>query len=320
MGDGFNARVNALAVHNGVLYAGGNFTQSGGTQVSRLARWHPESARWISAGEFDGNVFALASVSSSKLIVGGEFSIVDGTPARALVGGEPGSWQAVASIDGSVYALSPDTIERPDNFFLPDRTSLAVGGEYVSGDARNIGLLTVETFSGPVIIDHLESLGQGVNGRVNTIYAHQSPNYGDLVGASVIVIGGEFTEADGRSANRIARCDLGSDRHYWSGFGDGVDDFVGAVSMFNDEVVITGEFTATGARPANRLVRWTLDPLSSCLGDANGDGVVNFSDLNAVLTDFGETGSGNPGDINGDGVINFEDLNTVLTNFGFVCE
>jgi hypothetical protein len=90
--------------------------------------------------------------------------------------------------------------------------------------------------------------------------------------------------------------------------------------MFNDEVVITGEFTATGARPANRLVRWTLDPLSSCLGDANGDGVVNFSDLNAVLTDFGETGSGNPGDINGDGVINFEDLNTVLTNFGFVCE
>jgi hypothetical protein len=30
-------------------------------------------------------------------------------------------------------------------------------------------------------------------------------------------------------------------------------------------------------------------PLASCEGDANGDGVINFTDLNGVLTNFGES-------------------------------
>ena len=58
----------------------------------------------------------------------------------------------------------------------------------------------------------------------------------------------------------------------------------------------------------------------SCPGDANGDGVVNFSDLNAVLSNFGATGSAIVClDTNGDGVINFADLNAVLSAFGQSC-
>lgn len=53
-------------------------------------------------------------------------------------------------------------------------------------------------------------------------------------------------------------------------------------------------------------------------GDTNGDGVVNFSDLNNVLVSFGLTGE--PGfvgaDLNNDGVVSFADLNIVLANFG----
>jgi hypothetical protein len=48
-------------------------------------------------------------------------------------------------------------------------------------------------------------------------------------------------------------------------------------------------------------------------GDANKDGIVNFSDLNAILSQFGGPGSS---DLNLDGVVNFTDLNTVLSNFG----
>ncbi len=57
----------------------------------------------------------------------------------------------------------------------------------------------------------------------------------------------------------------------------------------------------------------------ACPADVNGDGLVNFTDLNAVLTSFGETGVGLPGDTNGDGVVDFTDLNNVLTNFGEDC-
>jgi hypothetical protein len=55
---------------------------------------------------------------------------------------------------------------------------------------------------------------------------------------------------------------------------------------------------------------------ASCRGDANGDRVVNFADLNAVLADFGVSGEAPAGDVNCDGVVNFGDLNTVLANFG----
>lgn len=60
----------------------------------------------------------------------------------------------------------------------------------------------------------------------------------------------------------------------------------------------------------------TLPP---CPGDANGDHVVNFSDLNIVLGQFGQTGPGLAGDVNGDGTVNFSDLNIVLSNFGTTC-
>jgi hypothetical protein len=57
----------------------------------------------------------------------------------------------------------------------------------------------------------------------------------------------------------------------------------------------------------------------ACPADVNGDGIVNFADLNAVLTSFGQTGVGLPGDTNGDGVVNFIDLNNVLNFFGEDC-
>lgn len=58
-------------------------------------------------------------------------------------------------------------------------------------------------------------------------------------------------------------------------------------------------------------------------GDANGDGIVNFSDITAVLANFNQTGPPyRPGDANGDGVVNFADITAVLANFnatGLTC-
>ena len=58
-----------------------------------------------------------------------------------------------------------------------------------------------------------------------------------------------------------------------------------------------------------------------CPADANGDGVVDFLDLNIVLSDFGRSGAPGTiaGDLDGDGVVDFLDLNIVLSNFGVAC-
>ncbi|MGD9691304.1 MAG: hypothetical protein AB7G17_00510 [Phycisphaerales bacterium] len=56
-----------------------------------------------------------------------------------------------------------------------------------------------------------------------------------------------------------------------------------------------------------------------CPGDTNGDRRVDFLDLNMVLSQFGQSGTGLGGDVSGDGMVNFVDLNIVLGAFGAMC-
>ncbi len=60
--------------------------------------------------------------------------------------------------------------------------------------------------------------------------------------------------------------------------------------------------------------------VACCPGDVNGDGVINFADLNIVLSSFGAgVVPGTNGDIDGNGVVNFADLNILLSGFGMGC-
>lgn len=59
-------------------------------------------------------------------------------------------------------------------------------------------------------------------------------------------------------------------------------------------------------------------PGEPCLGDFNGDGVINAGDLGILLGDFGCT-SDCIADLNGDGTVNTEDLLIFLTVFGTIC-
>ncbi len=56
-----------------------------------------------------------------------------------------------------------------------------------------------------------------------------------------------------------------------------------------------------------------------CPGDTTGDDVVDFIDLNLILSQFGLVGPGLSGDLNGDGTVDFLDLNAVLSFFGGAC-
>jgi hypothetical protein len=54
---------------------------------------------------------------------------------------------------------------------------------------------------------------------------------------------------------------------------------------------------------------------SATPGDVDGDGDVDFGDLNIVLSEWLESGPGITADLNSDGVVDFGDLNIVLSNF-----
>ena len=61
--------------------------------------------------------------------------------------------------------------------------------------------------------------------------------------------------------------------------------------------------------------------VTTCDGDANGDGVVNFADITSVLGNWlnDYTPNTGPGDMNLDSVVNFADITAVLGNWLFIC-
>ncbi len=67
-------------------------------------------------------------------------------------------------------------------------------------------------------------------------------------------------------------------------------------------------------------IEYTFTVLGSCVGDADGNGVVNFGDINAVLANWGGGAGCLPtGDADSNGLINFQDITAVIANWGGSC-
>ncbi len=70
----------------------------------------------------------------------------------------------------------------------------------------------------------------------------------------------------------------------------------------------------------DQAVSWCAPPPPNCPGDANGDLMVDFDDLNEVLTSWNTAvPAGTMGDVTGNGFVDFDDLNEVLTFWGVIC-
>ncbi len=96
-----------------------------------------------------------------------------------------------------------------------------------------------------------------------------------------------------------------------------------AVGVFNDYRIIAGaghgNLGGGTTQGTHGFFAAKLGALPMCAGDVNGDRLVNFADLNLVLSSFGASGAVLVGDLNRDGVVNFADLNLVLSGFGGPC-
>jgi len=96
--------VNALAVIRENLFVGGGFTEAGGHQSARLARW--DGRQWYSFGTPNGDVNALA-VLDGQLLVGGDFTMIEGVSFNHIAGYRSGSWQHISEgVGGSVYTIA----------------------------------------------------------------------------------------------------------------------------------------------------------------------------------------------------------------------
>jgi hypothetical protein len=79
----------------------------------------------------------------------------------------------------------------------------------------------------------------------------------------------------------------------------------------NRSIVVTGP-TTYGP------VAWEACP--SCIGDLNGDGLVNIADFIEFNSAFGSACSGCPSDLNGDGIVGVDDFLILNSLFGNPCD
>ncbi|MBU2491175.1 MAG: T9SS type A sorting domain-containing protein [Bacteroidetes bacterium] len=101
-----------------------------------------------------------------------------------------------------------------------------------------------------------EALGSGMNDEVFA-YAKNG---------NIIYAGGDFTTADGVSANYIAKWD-GTN---WTPLGTGLNGKVRAIAVMGSDVYVGGMFTMAGGVSANRIAKWNGTSWSALGSGVNG--------------------------------------------------
>ncbi len=196
--------------------------------------------------------------------------------------------------------------------------ALYVGGAFTS--AGGLGALRIARWNG----ESWSALtGAGTSGRVRAMTVMDDGN------GPALFLSGSFSTAGGHAAIGVARyrasgfAPLGSGVQGGTFSGMAYGPSVRALAPFDSGAAppilcVGGVLGGAGGTPSHGFALWA-PPDACCPGDANNDRVVNFADLNAVLSAFGASGTASDADMNGDGFVNFADLNLVLGHFGDAC-
>jgi uncharacterized delta-60 repeat protein len=258
-----NGSVYAIALQpDGGVVIGGAFTTVQDAPRARIARLEADGtidATFDPGGGANGTVYAVALQPDGKILIGGDFTMVQGT-SRARVARLEADGTLDATFDprggasGTVYAIAATW-----------GGEVVIGGDFttVDGQARRY----VARLNGDGSLDAGFDTANGPDGTVRAL-----ATWGDQV-----VIGGAFTAVEGKTWNRVAR--LNGDGTLDTGFatGTGPNDTVYALAVQgNGQIVIGGAFTAVGWRGRDRVARLQQDgTVDTAFADAPGpDGEV----------------------------------------------
>ena len=295
-GQPVQTQVRALAVYNGVLYAGGTFDTAGGSPAARIARWTGSAWQALGAGVNVGycsastHVHAL-TVFNGSLLVGGNFAGAGGVPAKSLAAWNGTTWSAPAT--GLAGLVCNDATARCLEVY---GSALVVGGTYLTAGgvaANNIarwngsswfafqspwfvysfaqwgsrlvaaGFFAQSTGSSAAPAYHVAAWDgltlTELDGGLNNTARTLKVYNPTIISPPELVCGGSFTMAGGVAANRIARMRgnfVAFPPPEWEPMGAGFDDTVHAIERFNNATYAGGEFGSSGAAAVSRIARW----------------------------------------------------------------
>ncbi len=271
LGYGFNNSVKTLGLHNGKLYAGGNFSQAGfrrTTLMAGVAVW--DGTAWKQLGNgVDGDVYSIAFMDSS-VIIGGSF-----TKAGKVAVSNIARW------DGHTWSDMGGGLNGDVNCLLVQNDSLYVGGNFYNSakKLRSVALYTdglwenlSEGFGG-----HVDALAY-YNGKLwaggNIFWNYQDPinilaswdgtqwssfgtatGYGNSIVYSLypykgsLYIGGGFSSMFGIKAHGILKLT----GETLTSIGSGVYGRVYAMNAFDTTLCVGGNFTSAGGNSVRHI-------------------------------------------------------------------
>ena len=238
-------QVAALAVQNGMVYAGGFFSNSGSLAVTNLAVWNGSTWSQVGGG-VNGTVYSLI-FNSGNLIAGGTFNQAGTISANGIAEWNGSSWSPFAS-----------GVATPTSYIF--RLALFNGSIYAAGPFSSIGgvaATNIAFWNGST----WSPLGAGVSANVLGIFSNVTNLYAGFLGL-----------AGGKIANSIASWDGAN----WNTIGpggrlNGVSPSVFALTTDGTNLYAGGTFIGAGQTNADFVARFdgtNWNSLGSGIGPA----------------------------------------------------
>lgn len=270
MEQGLYYGIEAMAVIDGGVLAGGSFTRAGSVDAHGLALWNGSAWRkW--EGEISqagGDVYCSAVDSEGRLYVAGKFSMAGGMPVNNVARWDGTAWSALGTGVGStINSIS----------IGPDGDIYVAGGFGFIGRAGEAATFNMARWDG----QQWHPVGDSTNGGQVFAMAHTAAGF---------VSGGSFRF--GEEQHGVARWD-GS---RWQPLGEGLRGLVNALLVRGNDLYAGGGFSGYGDLPLYNIARWDGTSWSP-LGDvvptggavralaANGDDLFvggNFSRISSL--------------------------------------
>lgn len=269
---GPNDRVRAIAVQSdGKVLIGGDFYVVHGVSRYRIARLNGDGTldTTFASGLVGANgaVKTLALQSDGKVLIGGEFTMVNGVPRGCV---------ARLNSDGTLDTTFGNGLAGADGYVqtlaVCGDGKVMIGGGFgtVNGTARG----GIARLNADGSLD--ATFGSGMAGAITFTLALQSDGK--------VLIGGAFTTVNGIARVRLAR--LNSDGSVDSGFGDGLSGVGGAfypsvnslVIQSSGKILVGGSYGAVNDIDRGGIARLHSDgTLDTTFGHelAGADSVVN---------------------------------------------
>jgi len=254
-GSGADCAINSAAIQSdGKIVIGGCFSTYDGVARNHVARLNSNGSLDASfnPGVYFSNqglnlqIYTISILSDGRIVVGGKFSVTDGSYSTAAV--------AIINPDGSLDETF-DTGGGANDWVMAIKAQsddkIILGGFFTTYGGVGVGgILRIDADGS---IDPSFDSGTGVDSGVYAITI-QSDNK--------IILGGEFTEYDGTPRSGIARvaADGSLDNSFDSGQGVGTGEYIEALAIQSDnKIIIGGYFSSYDGTSINNIARINAD-------------------------------------------------------------